>query len=43
MIRWGSGRSQGGGCCIVLPIGCLLFLTAVLLFSGLAVGGLIVW
>lgn len=43
MFRWGRGRSQGRGCCIVLPIGCLLALTAVLLFSGLAVAGLIVW
>ena len=43
MISWGRGRSQGGGCCIVLPIGCLLSLTAVLLFSGLAVAGLLVW
>jgi hypothetical protein len=36
MIRWGRGRSQGRGCCIVVPIGCLFSLTVILLCSGLA-------
>ena len=36
MIRWGRGRSQGWGCCIIVPIGCLLSVMLILVFSGLA-------
>ena len=41
MIRWGSGNRRG--CCVVVPIGCLMSVTAILLFSGLALAGLLVW
>gem|GEM_PF-2824180 len=41
MIRWGGGRSQGGGCCIVLPIGCLLSVTPILVLLGLALARLL--
>jgi hypothetical protein len=41
MLRWGSGRSQGRGCCIVLPIGCLFSVLLILVFSGLAVARLL--
>jgi len=34
MIRW--GRSQGRGCCIVVPIGSLLSVMLIFVFSGLA-------
>ena len=37
MFRWGRGNRQGRGCCIVLPIGCLMTGAPVLVFSGLAV------
>jgi hypothetical protein len=40
MIRWGRGRSQGRGCCVVVPIGCLLNVMLILLFFGLAVAQL---
>jgi hypothetical protein len=36
MIRWGRGRSQGRGCCIIVPIGCLLSVMLILVFCGLA-------
>jgi hypothetical protein len=36
MIRWGSGRSQGGGCCIVVPIGCLMSVAPILVLLVLA-------
>jgi hypothetical protein len=36
MIRWGGGRSQSRGCCIVIPIGCLLSVMVILLCSGIA-------
>jgi hypothetical protein len=36
MIRWGRGRSQGRGCCIVVPIGCLFSVMLILVSSGLA-------
>jgi hypothetical protein len=36
MIRWGRGRSQVQGCCIIVPIGCLLRVMLILVFSGLA-------
>jgi hypothetical protein len=35
MFRWGRGNSRG--CCIVVPVGCLLSGTTVLLLSGMAV------
>jgi hypothetical protein len=35
MIRWGRGNSRG--CCMVVPIGCLLSVTLILAFSGLTV------
>jgi hypothetical protein len=35
MIRWGRGRSQGRGCCIIVPIGCLLSVMVMVLCSGL--------
>jgi hypothetical protein len=41
MIRWGRGRSQGRGCCIVVPIGCLVSVMLFLVFSGLAVARLL--
>jgi hypothetical protein len=41
MIRWGRGRSQGRGCCIVVPIGCLLSVMLILVFSGLAFAQLV--
>jgi hypothetical protein len=37
MISWGRGRSQGRGCCIIVPIGCLFSVVLILVFSGLAV------
>jgi hypothetical protein len=37
MIRWGRGKSQGRGCCTVVPIGCLMSVMLILVFSGLAV------
>ncbi len=40
MIRWGRGSRQGRGCCIVVPIGCLLSVMLILLFSGLALARL---
>lgn len=39
MFRW-RGR-QGRGCCIVVPIGCLMSVILILLFSGLAVAQLL--
>ena len=36
MIRWGRGRSQGRGRCIIVHIGCLLSVMLILVFSGLA-------
>ena len=41
MFRWGSGRSQGRGCCIVLPIGCLMSVMPILVFLGLALARLL--
>ena len=41
MIRWGRGRSQGGGCCIVLPIGCLMSVAPILTLVGLALARLL--
>lgn len=35
MIRW--GRRDRGGCCVVVPIGCLFTVLLVLLLSGIAV------
>ena len=34
MIRW--GRRDRGGCCVVVPIGCLMSVVTILLFSGIA-------
>ena len=34
MIRWGHGNR--GGCCVVVPIGCLTSVALIQLFSGLA-------
>ena len=39
MIRW--GRSQGRGCCVVVPIGCLMSVMMILLFAGLAMAQLL--
>jgi hypothetical protein len=41
MIRWGRGRSQGRGCCIVVPIGCLMSVKLIFVFSGLALAQLL--
>jgi hypothetical protein len=35
MIRWGRGSNRGG-CCVVVPIGCLTSVALILLLSGLA-------
>ncbi len=35
MIRW--GRANRGGCCVVVPVGCVTSVVLILLFSGLAV------
>jgi hypothetical protein len=35
MIGWGRGNRRG--CCVVVPVGCLMTGVPVLLFSGLAV------
>ena len=35
MIRWGRGSNRGG-CCVVVPIGCLTSVALIPLFSGLA-------
>jgi hypothetical protein len=34
MLRWGRGDRRG--CCVIVPIGCLMSVMLVLLFSGLA-------
>jgi hypothetical protein len=34
MVRWRRGNR--GGCCVVVPIGCLTSVALTLLFSGLA-------
>ena len=39
MFGWRRGNSRG--CCIIVPIGCLLTAMLVLTFSGLAVAGLL--
>ena len=39
MIRWGRGSNRGG-CCVVVPIGCLTSAALILLFSGLAVAAI---
>ena len=39
MFRWGG--NQGRGCCIVVPIGCLLSVMLILLFSGPAAAQLL--
>ena len=39
MVRWGRGRSRG--CCVVVPIGCLMDVTPILAFSGLALARLL--
>jgi hypothetical protein len=39
MFRWGGRRSRG--CCVVVPIGCLMSVSLILLFSGLAVARLL--
>jgi hypothetical protein len=39
MFRWGRGNRRG--CCVVVPIGCLLSVLLVLLVSGLAVAQLL--
>ena len=39
MIRWGRGNNRGG-CCVVVPIGCLTSVALILLFSGLAVAAI---
>jgi len=41
MIRWGRGSNQSRGCCIVVPIGCLMSVMLILVFSGLAVAQLL--
>jgi hypothetical protein len=38
VVRWGRGRSRG--CCVVVPIGCLMGVTPILAFSGLALARL---
>ena len=41
MFHWGRrGSPQGRGCCVVVPVGCLLSVMLILLFSGLAVARL---
>lgn len=39
MFRWRRGNRQG--CCVVIPIGCLLSVLFILLLSGLAVAELL--
>lgn len=39
MFRWRRGNSRG--CCVVVPIGCLLTVLLAVTFSGLAVAALI--
>jgi hypothetical protein len=41
MIHRGRGRSQGRGCCIVVPIGCLFSVMLIVVFSGLALARLL--
>lgn len=41
MFRWGRERSQGRGCCIVLPIGCLMSVTPILVLLGLTLARLL--
>ena len=38
MIRWGRGNRRG--CCVVVPVGCLMSVVMILLFAGLAFAGL---
>ena len=39
MIRW--GRRDRGGCCVVVPVGCLTSMVLIFLFSGLALARLL--
>ena len=39
MIRW--GRRDRGGCCVVVPVGCLLSVAPLLLLAGLALARLL--
>jgi hypothetical protein len=41
MFGWGRRNRQGRGCCVVVPVGCLLSVMLLLLFSGLAVAQLL--
>ncbi len=36
MFRWGQRNRQGRGCCVVVPVGCLMSVMLILLFAGLA-------
>jgi hypothetical protein len=37
----GRGRSQSRGCCIIVPVGCLMSVLVILVFSGLALAQLL--
>ncbi len=41
MFRWGRRNRQGRGCCVVVPVGCLMSVMLILLFAGLAVAQLL--
>ena len=43
MFRWGRRRRRGQsrGCCVVVPIGCLMGVTTVLLFAGMVLARLL--
>ena len=42
MFRWGRrGSRQGRGCCVVVPIGCLMSLLLILVLSGVALARLL--
>lgn len=40
---FGRRRGDSRGCCVVVPIGCLLTVVLALTFSGLAVAGLLLF
>ncbi len=41
MFRWGRRNRQGRGCCVVVPVVCLMSVMLILLFAGLAVAQLL--
>ncbi len=41
MFRWGQRNRQGRGCCVVVPVGCLMSVLLVLLLSGAALARLL--